>query len=211
MNSGLVIGTSAAGDQRTLTVKGELDMAVSTVFEQTLLEAVAATQPGAELAVDLSEVRFFDVKALRALLHAARAAEAAGVPFCLAASPTVARVFELLGIDTAPVPTDSTSAPSGQGPWITILPGTESHTQRSRSAARHILVTAAPATGEGGRVDAVPGAIRVQQAAGILAELEAISPGDALERMRARASRDGVILAVLARRIVKYRGWPPRR
>ena len=190
-------------------VKGELDMAVSVVFEQTLLEAVAAARPGVELAVDLSEVRFFDVKALRALLHAARAAEAARVPFCLAASPTVARVFELLGIDTAPVPTGSTHASSGSGPWITIPPGAGAHIQQSRSAARQILVTGVDTAGEG-RVDEAPAAIRVQQAAGILAELEAISPGEALERMRTRTSRDGVILAVLARRIVKYRGWPPR-
>lgn len=199
----VAFGTSVTGDQRTLTVEGELDMAVSTVFEQMLLDAVAATRPGVELAVDLSGVRFFDVRALRALLHAARASEAARVPFRLAASPTVGRVFDLLGIDTAPMPAGSAGALSGPCSWITIAPGAGSHIRQS-------LVADPDGVGSDGSVGEVPGAARMQQAAGILAELEAITPGEALERMRVRASRDGIVLAVLARRIVKYRGWPPR-
>lgn len=178
-------------------------MAVSTVFEQTLLEAVAATRPGVALAVDLSEVRFFDVRALRALLHAARVAEAARVPFRLAASPMVGRVFELLGIDTAPVPASSVQASSGLYSWITIPSGAGTHIQQS-------LAAGLDGVGGDGRGEEVPGAVRMQRAAGILAELEAITPGEALERMRVRASRDGIILSVLARRIIKHRGWPPR-
>lgn len=185
-------------------------MAVSTVFEQTLLEAVAATRPGVALAVDLSEVRFFDVRALRALLHAARVAEAARVPFRLAASPMVGRVFELLGIDTAPVPASSVEASSGPYSWITIPSGAGTHIQQSYSLSQQSLAAGPDGVGGDGRGEEVPGAVRMQQAAGILAELEAITPGEALERMRVRASRDGIILSVLARRIIKHRGWPPR-
>jgi hypothetical protein len=51
--------------------------------------------------------------------------------------------------------------------------------------------------------------IAVQVAAGVLAEREGISPGQALERMRTRAAKDAITMTVLGHRIVQHRGWPP--
>ena len=115
VNTPLAFGTSVAGDQRILTVEGELDMSVSAVFERALLKAVAATAPGSELLVDLRGVRFFDVNALRAFLSGADAASAAHVPLRLAASPHVDRVFEVLGIDVARPECPLASVDAGNG------------------------------------------------------------------------------------------------
>lgn len=101
------VGTSVVGEQRILTITGELDLAVCAPFEQALLAALAATRPGGELLVNLSDVPFFDVTAMRVLLRAARAAQAVRVPLDLIASPAVDRVFELVGIDLTHVLVDS--------------------------------------------------------------------------------------------------------
>jgi anti-anti-sigma factor len=111
MHTSLHFGTTVAGDRRILAISGELDMAVSELFEQELLAAVAATRPGGELVIDLSGVQFFDIKSLRVLLTAARAARAARVPLRLAASSAVDRVFEALGFDAARVPDGSPGTP----------------------------------------------------------------------------------------------------
>lgn len=49
----------------------------------------------------------------------------------------------------------------------------------------------------------------MHMAAGILAERENISPSQALDLMRARAAADTITMAVLGRRFVQHRGWPP--
>jgi anti-anti-sigma regulatory factor len=51
MNTPLEFGTLATGEQRILTVKGELDMAVCAPFEHALLDAIATTRPVGELVV----------------------------------------------------------------------------------------------------------------------------------------------------------------
>lgn len=111
MDFPLEFRTSVAGGRRILTVKGEFDLAVSAAFEQKLLAAVAATRPSGELVADLSKVRFFDAKALRAFLHGARAAQDAGIPFRVAASPAIDRVLALLEVDAERVPGCPTSSP----------------------------------------------------------------------------------------------------
>lgn len=118
MHTSLELSTCVSGGRRILTVKGELDMAVSELFERGLLAAVAQTPPGGELVADLSEVRFFAVAALRALLRAAGAAQDARVVLRLTASPVVDRVFELLGIATASLPDGSTGTLAGA--WMSV-------------------------------------------------------------------------------------------
>lgn len=211
MTTPFAFGASVTGDQRTLTVTGELDMAVSRRFEQVLVATVAATPPGGELTVDLSEVRFFDVTALRALLRAADATQAARVPLRLATSPVVDRVFNLLGIETAPVQACPTSTPTRPCSWITIPPGAGTRLHRSRALALETVVERLGTVVEGGCVGETPHAAQVQRAAGILTEREQITPREALERMQARAARDGTTVATLGRRIGEHRGWPPAR
>lgn len=121
MATPLEFGTSVLGERRILAVKGELDMSTSPIFEQALLGAVAA--PGGEVVLELSGVRFIDVTALRTLLRAADAAQAAHVPLRLAASPAIDRVFELLGIETAPAAPCPDWIPASPCSWMELPPG----------------------------------------------------------------------------------------
>jgi anti-anti-sigma factor len=94
------------GDERVVTVTGELDLTNCSTFEKALLTAVAATRRGCELVVDLSGVRFFDVSALRALLAAADAAQA------------------VLGADLSRADRGLIRTPDGVRPRISIPPST---------------------------------------------------------------------------------------
>ncbi len=124
MDSPASFGTSMVGDERVVTVTGELDLTNCSTFEKALLTAVAATRRGCELVVDLSGVRFFDVSALRALLAAADAAQAARVRLRLTASPVVGRVIDVLGADLSRADRGLIRTPDGVRPRISIPPST---------------------------------------------------------------------------------------
>lgn len=93
---------SSVGARQVLTVRGELDMDVSALFEQALLNAVVVDH-GGEVVVDLSGVSFFDASALRAVLRAAQVADISNVPFCFVTSRAVNRILEVLGVEVASV------------------------------------------------------------------------------------------------------------
>ena len=198
-------------ERRVLTVEGELDLATSPSFERTLLAAVAATEPGGELVVDLGGVQFFDVSALRALLRAADAAQTARIPLRLTASPAVNRVFDVLKIDTPPATDGSPRTPPAPVA-VNLDPARRliDNQQASSPATTRQTLRARPVT-TGNSECAETASIAVNLAAGILAEREMLSPAEAIERMQARAALDGISMTYLARRIVKLRGWPPAR
>lgn len=80
----------------TVRVDGEIDLACADEFADLLCAALDAHPHGIEL--DLTSVRFFDCRGLRALLIAQAAARAGGRHFALGPhSPAVARLLELTG------------------------------------------------------------------------------------------------------------------
>jgi anti-sigma B factor antagonist len=84
-----------AGDGVTVvTLAGELDLAAAPVLRERLAEAAGSAERGVVL--DMAEVTFVDSSALRELLRARAALEAAGARLVLAAvGPPVARLLEL--------------------------------------------------------------------------------------------------------------------
>ena len=90
----LAIESTARGDAIVLTMKGELDLTSSPVFEREL-RAVEATSPR-RLVIDLSGLEFMDSTGLRALLLARERAQADGHELALRRGPRhVQRVLEL--------------------------------------------------------------------------------------------------------------------
>jgi anti-sigma B factor antagonist len=84
------------GTETVLTVAGEVDAAVSGELTDRLAAAVGT---GAPVIVDFSGVTFCDSTGLTALIHAHRAAEAAGTPFAIVTEQrAVLRPITLLGL-----------------------------------------------------------------------------------------------------------------
>ena len=78
-------------------LRGEMDLG-STGRAKESLDAVVADQPPA-IVVDLVELEFIDSSGIRALLAAAKAAEAHGTAFTIRAPrPSVRRVLEIAGV-----------------------------------------------------------------------------------------------------------------
>lgn len=92
------ITTEALADGGAVVrVDGELDMATA----QRLEEAVEDADPTGRLVIDLTACTFLDSSAVRALISAARAAQAAGGSFSLVASDSgIVRVLEIAAVDT---------------------------------------------------------------------------------------------------------------
>jgi anti-anti-sigma factor len=78
-------------------VEGELDMATSGDFEETIGDA----EPGSRLVIDLTECTFLDSSAVRVLVATARAAhESNGSVSIVAGDPGILRVLEIAAVDT---------------------------------------------------------------------------------------------------------------
>jgi anti-sigma B factor antagonist len=93
---GFAIELTTAGPGTVLEVAGEIDAAVSGELRDRLAAAVEA---GAPVIVDFSGVTFCDSTGLTALIHAHRAAEAAGTRFVLVTEQrAVLRPITLLGL-----------------------------------------------------------------------------------------------------------------
>jgi anti-sigma B factor antagonist len=86
-----------APTRTTVYVRGEIDMATASQFQQVLEHHL--TCGPSELLIDLSGVSFMDSSGVHALLVAVRAADQAGSSVALAGtSPQVARVLDLTGL-----------------------------------------------------------------------------------------------------------------
>ncbi|HSI97295.1 MAG TPA: STAS domain-containing protein [Gaiellaceae bacterium] len=78
-------------------VDGELDLATVEKLES----ALATTDPGAPLVIDLTACTVLDSSAVRVLVTTARSAEAAGGSVSLVTSdPGLLRILEIAAIDT---------------------------------------------------------------------------------------------------------------
>lgn len=79
-------------------VTGELDLATTPTFEQ----AVEGATGGRRLVIDLTDCTFLDSAAVRALIVAARAHEAAGGSVSIVAQqPGILRVLQIAAVDKA--------------------------------------------------------------------------------------------------------------
>jgi anti-anti-sigma factor len=97
--------TEVRGDQRTLVLSGELDMAEVPRLQEVLGSAVAVS---AAVDVDLTSVTFIDSTVISTLIAARRTAAAAGKRFAVVRSAghvrhvlEVAGVLELLSTDAS--------------------------------------------------------------------------------------------------------------
>lgn len=90
-------GTGSA----TLRVRGELDLGTVPAFTAALKELVTDDEP-ASVELDFGDLTFIDSSGIGALIVAARTLHADGRRLVLGErSPTVARVFEMSGIEEA--------------------------------------------------------------------------------------------------------------
>lgn len=81
-----------------VSVTGEVDLATAPALERTLLEAAEDRTGG--VIVDLSDCSFFDSRGLTALLATrARLARANRELALVLANPSVAKIFEITGLD----------------------------------------------------------------------------------------------------------------
>jgi anti-anti-sigma factor len=87
-------------DQRTLVLRGELDIAVA---EDVIEQGLAALQSaGDQLTIDLAAVPFMDSSALGALVAIRNAAAAANQTVVVRhLQPSVRRIFEITGLQHA--------------------------------------------------------------------------------------------------------------
>lgn len=93
--------SSSDGTRLVITVRGEIDLANAEQFLQRLL--VLASPPAGQTALDLSRVTFMDCAGLRVLAVLERHLQAHGGSVRVsAASPEVARLFELAGPPSTP-------------------------------------------------------------------------------------------------------------
>ena len=80
---------------------GEVDMTVSTQFEQALLDA-AAGHPGGQVVVDFEELRFLDSSGVHALVKGYHAVAGTGGSLTVRnATGVVARVLTITGVAEA--------------------------------------------------------------------------------------------------------------
>jgi anti-sigma B factor antagonist len=92
-----VTSETLPGGPVVVRVEGELDMATSGDFE----EAIAETEPGSRLVIDLTECTFLDSSAVRVLVETARSVERANGQLSLVArDPGIRRVLEIAAVDT---------------------------------------------------------------------------------------------------------------
>jgi anti-sigma B factor antagonist len=93
------VDASVCGTTRTLTVHGELDLAV--VAELDAAVGAALRHHSETVVVDLSGIEFIDSSGVRCLLRAQRQAEARRVRLVVCRAPEhVQRVFALCGLET---------------------------------------------------------------------------------------------------------------
>jgi len=82
-------------------VGGEVDLTVTAVLEQALLDAPKVADVHA-IVVDLEDLRFLDSSGVHALVKGYLAARDAGLPFTIRnAAGVVARVLEITGVADA--------------------------------------------------------------------------------------------------------------
>src|SRR5690606_33455095 len=87
------------GQEARLVVAGELDLASAPQLREALLAALDQAQPGRELVVDVSGVRFLDCTAVGTLVQLRARAEERGCPLRVAgAAGVVLEVLEIAGV-----------------------------------------------------------------------------------------------------------------
>jgi anti-sigma B factor antagonist len=103
----LEIQDVGSGDDHTLVLSGELDMAA----EDELETAIVSCAEAARLTLDLSQLTFMDSTGLTLILLADDLCKAHGIAFALVPGPRqVQRVFEIAGVlDRLPFHIDATS------------------------------------------------------------------------------------------------------
>jgi anti-anti-sigma factor len=91
------VGNVRAGELRTVTVRGEVDLATASELESLVRSALAEAPDGVVL--DLAQLTFIDSSGLRALVALAKDAESRGTSLALRNLPRHAqRVLELTGL-----------------------------------------------------------------------------------------------------------------
>lgn len=96
------VHTDASADGLVVVrVAGEVDMTVSPMFEQTLVDA-ATLHGGGHVVVDLGQLRFLDSSGVHALVKGYHAAAGAGGSLTVRnATGVVARVLHITGVADA--------------------------------------------------------------------------------------------------------------
>ncbi|MFJ8469234.1 STAS domain-containing protein [Streptomyces swartbergensis] len=95
---GLSIDHTAADDIRVVTVRGEIDHAVTNELAEALLSYGSVTRP--RTVVDLSGVTFMDSSGINVLIAAHQSmSDAEGWLRIAGAQASVLRVLELVGVD----------------------------------------------------------------------------------------------------------------
>jgi len=97
---------------------GEVDMTVSPVFEQTLVDA-ATRHDGGRVVVDLEQLRFLDSSGVHALVKGYHAATGAGGSLTVRnATGVVARVLHITGVaDALGMTAGDPDKPDGAGEY----------------------------------------------------------------------------------------------
>jgi anti-anti-sigma factor len=91
------VGSVRAGERRTVTVRGEVDLATATDLEAIVRSALDGAPDGVVL--DLAQLTFIDSSGLRVLVALAKDAESRGTALALRNLPRHAqRVLELTGL-----------------------------------------------------------------------------------------------------------------
>ena len=86
-----------AGGVVVIRVEGELDLATSSSFE----ESIGDLEAGSHVVIDLTDCTFLDSSAVRILVTTVRAAEAGDARVSLIATdPGILRVLEIAAVDT---------------------------------------------------------------------------------------------------------------
>lgn len=91
------VDESSDGRATLIRVEGDFDLATCSTLE----EALAGANVGRRVVIDLTACTFLDSSAVRVLVHAARAAEAAGGDVALVAQdPGILRVLEIATVES---------------------------------------------------------------------------------------------------------------
>jgi len=93
----LAVRTTVDGDTRTVSLRGELDLANAATAETALSDALAGSE--ATVTVDMRELEFIDSTGIALLVAAlSRNGDKARLKFIPSESPAVTRVLKLTGL-----------------------------------------------------------------------------------------------------------------
>ncbi len=97
----LSVRVTHAGGSTTVTLAGEIDLFSSTRLNRELDALWTRVPPPDRVLVELAEVEFMDTSGVAILLTARRRAADIGCRFAVTStSPTIARLFEITGLQS---------------------------------------------------------------------------------------------------------------